>query len=118
MTKMVAYWAVTVLIALETLVGGVADLVHGRSILVAGPPVAIGPRIDTMLGPRPRGLPAHFTSGGGVPGWFGHVPFRDHSGEWRNLADAQDSGSCVRKDVGVQVPPRPRVVGWLSLTMC
>ena len=26
--------------------------------------------------------------------------------EWRNLADAQDSGSCVRKDVGVQVPPR------------
>jgi DoxX-like family len=40
MTKMVAYWAVTVLIALETFVGGVADLVHGRSILVAGPPVA------------------------------------------------------------------------------
>ena len=30
------------------------------------------------------------------------------SGEWRNLVDAQDSGSCVRKDVGVQVPPRPR----------
>ncbi len=26
--------------------------------------------------------------------------------EWRNLADAQDSGSCVRKDVRVQVPPR------------
>jgi hypothetical protein len=25
------------------------------------------------------------------------------------LADAQDSGSCVRKDVGVQVPPRPRL---------
>ena len=23
------------------------------------------------------------------------------------MADAQDSGSCVRKDVGVQVPPRP-----------
>ncbi len=23
------------------------------------------------------------------------------------LVDAQDSGSCVRKDVGVQVPPRP-----------
>jgi len=39
-TKMVAYWAVTVLIALETLVGGVADFVNGRSILVAGPPVA------------------------------------------------------------------------------
>ena len=28
--------------------------------------------------------------------------------EWRNLVDAQDSGSCVRKDVGVQVPPRAR----------
>lgn len=28
--------------------------------------------------------------------------------EWRNLADAQDSGSCVRKDVRVQVPPRAR----------
>lgn len=39
-TKMVAYWAVTTLIALETLVGGVADLVHGRTILVAGAPVA------------------------------------------------------------------------------
>jgi hypothetical protein len=31
MTKMVAYWVVTVLIALETLVGGVTDLIHGRS---------------------------------------------------------------------------------------
>jgi len=40
MTKVVAYWVVTVLIALETLVGGVTDLIHGRSILVAGPPVA------------------------------------------------------------------------------
>jgi uncharacterized membrane protein YphA (DoxX/SURF4 family) len=40
MTKMVAYWLVTVVIALETLVGGVTDLIHGRSILVAGPPVA------------------------------------------------------------------------------
>ena len=39
-TKMVTYWAVTVLVALETLVGGVTDLIHGRSILVAGPPVA------------------------------------------------------------------------------
>jgi len=39
-TKMVTYWVVTVLIALETLVGGVTDLIHGRSILVAGPPVA------------------------------------------------------------------------------
>jgi hypothetical protein len=30
--------------------------------------------------------------------------------EWRNLVDAQDSGSCVRKDVGVQVPPRAQRV--------
>jgi len=37
---MVTYWVVTVLIALETLVGGVTDLIHGSSILVAGPPVA------------------------------------------------------------------------------
>ena len=40
MTKLVAYWVITVLIVLETLVGGVTDLIHGRSILVAGPPVA------------------------------------------------------------------------------
>ena len=39
-TKMVSYWVVTVLVALETLVGGVTDLIHGRSILVAGPSVA------------------------------------------------------------------------------
>ncbi len=30
-----------------------------------------------------------------------------HLGRVAELADAQDSGSCVRKDVGVQVPPRP-----------
>src|SRR5581483_6965710 len=29
------------------------------------------------------------------------------TGEWRNLADAQDSGSCEGNLVGVQVPPRP-----------
>ena len=40
MTKLIAYWAVTILIALETLVGGVTDLVHGKEILVAGSPVA------------------------------------------------------------------------------
>jgi len=39
-TKIIAYWTVTILIALETLVGGVTDLVHGKEILVAGPPVA------------------------------------------------------------------------------
>jgi hypothetical protein len=35
-----AYWTVTILIALETLVGGIADLVHGKAILVAGASVA------------------------------------------------------------------------------
>jgi hypothetical protein len=39
-TKIIAYWTVTILIALETLVGGVTDLVHGKAILVAGLPVA------------------------------------------------------------------------------
>ena len=29
------------------------------------------------------------------------------TGRVAELADAQDSGSCVRKDVGVQLPPRP-----------
>src|ERR1051326_7813852 len=38
--KTIAYWSVTIPIALETLVGGVTDLVHGNAILVAGPPVA------------------------------------------------------------------------------
>jgi|SRR5579862_3086473 len=45
--KMVAYWVVTVLIALETLVGGVADLAHGRALLLAGTRVAY---IVTHLG--------------------------------------------------------------------
>jgi len=39
-TKTVAYWAATLLIAIETLVGGVTDLIHGKAILVAGAPVA------------------------------------------------------------------------------
>src|SRR5579862_1925115 len=30
-------------------------------------------------------------------------------GRVAELADAQDSGSCVRKDVRVQVPPRPPI---------
>jgi predicted TPR repeat methyltransferase len=32
-----------------------------------------------------------------------------HPGRVAELADAQASGACVRKDVGVQVPPRPLV---------
>lgn len=31
------YWIATALIALETLVGGFADLTHGRTVLVSGP---------------------------------------------------------------------------------
>jgi len=31
------YWATTSLIALETLVGGVVDLTHGRTGVVSGP---------------------------------------------------------------------------------
>ena len=46
----IAYWTVTVLVALETLVGGVTDLIHGRAIIVAGPPVA---DIVTSLGYPP-----------------------------------------------------------------
>ena len=29
-TKIIAYWTVTIPIALETLVGGVTDLIHGK----------------------------------------------------------------------------------------
>jgi DoxX-like family len=38
--KLVGYWISTTLIALETLVGGVTDLVQGGTMLVTGPPVA------------------------------------------------------------------------------
>lgn len=37
--KSIAYWVATTLIALETFVGGITDLVHGGTELVAGPPV-------------------------------------------------------------------------------
>lgn len=37
--KSAAYWTVTLLIAAETLVGGAADLIHGRTLLVTGTPV-------------------------------------------------------------------------------
>ena len=53
----------------------------------------------------------HATSGGSTvtqKPWSAHLHDTD-----RHPADseAQDSGSCVRKDVGVQVPPRPPDVG-------
>lgn len=37
--KSIGYWVATTLIALETFVGGVTDLVHGGTELVAGLPV-------------------------------------------------------------------------------
>jgi hypothetical protein len=37
--KSIGYWVTTTLIALETFVGGITDLVHGGTELVAGPPV-------------------------------------------------------------------------------
>lgn len=39
-TAQIAYWAVTLLVALETLIGGIADLMQGRTVLFAGPLVA------------------------------------------------------------------------------
>lgn len=35
-TKMIAYWLTTVLIALETLAGGVTDLMHGQTSIFSG----------------------------------------------------------------------------------
>jgi uncharacterized membrane protein YphA (DoxX/SURF4 family) len=37
--KGIGYWATTSIVALELLAGGVTDLVHGRTSLVAGQPV-------------------------------------------------------------------------------
>jgi hypothetical protein len=37
--KVLGYWATTTAIALETLAGGVTDLIHGRTGLVTGEPV-------------------------------------------------------------------------------
>jgi uncharacterized membrane protein YphA (DoxX/SURF4 family) len=39
-SKVISYWATTMVTALELLAGGVTDLVHGRTALVAGEPVA------------------------------------------------------------------------------
>jgi uncharacterized membrane protein YphA (DoxX/SURF4 family) len=40
--KVLAYWATTAVVALELLAGGVTDLLHGGTMVVAGPPVAEG----------------------------------------------------------------------------
>lgn len=39
-TMVGAYWVVTIIVALETFVGGVTDLIYGRALLVTGPSVA------------------------------------------------------------------------------
>ena len=38
--KVIGYWVTAILIALETLAGGVTDLMHGRTNLFSGPRVA------------------------------------------------------------------------------
>jgi hypothetical protein len=43
--KWIAYWTATVLIAVETLVGGAIDLAHGRGAVVTGTPV-----VDVVTG--------------------------------------------------------------------
>lgn len=37
--SLIGYWATTVIVALELLAGGLTDLVHGGTMLVAGDPV-------------------------------------------------------------------------------
>src|SRR6266581_8546212 len=39
-SRVISYWVTTMVTALELLAGGVTDLVHGRTSLVAGQPVA------------------------------------------------------------------------------
>jgi hypothetical protein len=62
--------------------------------------VTVGPE-DRPTG-RPAGRPAVNSPRGSSGSLYRSL------GRVAELADAQDSGSCVRKDVGVQVPPRPR----------
>ena len=63
--KSIAYWVATTLIALETFVGGITDLVHGGTEPIAGPPV-VG--IVTHLG-----YPVHILSILGVCKLLGAV---------------------------------------------
>jgi uncharacterized membrane protein YphA (DoxX/SURF4 family) len=45
--RLIAYWATTGVVAFELIVGGLTDLVHGRTVLVVGPPVV---EVVTQLG--------------------------------------------------------------------
>ena len=59
---------------------------------------------------EPRSNPFSPMRAAGYRRWCGRTgcaTVRPLLGRVAELADAQDSGSCVRKDVGVQVPPRP-----------
>ena len=72
-----------------------------RSTSVPGRIGSLQPTVRTMLlVPAPRlwaTSPTHQLQ---------PLPFRELLARVAELADAQDSGSCVRKDVRVQVPPR------------
>lgn len=39
-SKVIIYWVTTIFTAFELLAGGVTDLIHGKTVLVAGDPVA------------------------------------------------------------------------------
>jgi uncharacterized membrane protein YphA (DoxX/SURF4 family) len=45
--KAIGYWASTLIVVFELLAGGLTDLVHGRTVLVVGPPVV---EVVTQLG--------------------------------------------------------------------
>lgn len=40
-TKIIVYWVTTIVVVLELLAGGVADLIHGPALLFAGDPVVL-----------------------------------------------------------------------------
>ncbi len=40
-SKMIGYWATTIIVTLELLAGGVTDLIHGPALLFAGDPVVL-----------------------------------------------------------------------------
>jgi uncharacterized membrane protein YphA (DoxX/SURF4 family) len=55
--KEIGYWVITIIVALELLVGGVTDLIHGPTLLFAGDPAALvgaqlgyPPYLGTILG--------------------------------------------------------------------
>lgn len=45
--KVLGYWASTLIVVFELVAGGLTDLVHGRTIVVVGPPVV---EVITQLG--------------------------------------------------------------------